>query len=142
MLAIMWGTTEVSRPTFQAPEELSNIIRQIAAPKAVRAGEVLFRRGDPVQGVYLVESGQVQLSVGGGGATWIAEVGSMLGLPATVRDSDYSLTAVAIEDTAVAFADKALVRKVLAENVALCFHVVQILSGELQWLRETVVIGE
>ncbi len=114
----------------------------MATVLTIPAGEVLFRRGDSVKGVYLVENGQVQLSVGGGGATWFAEAGSMLGLPATVRDTDYSLTAVAVEDTVVAFADKTVVRKLLAEDVLLCFHVVKILSGELQWLRETVVGSE
>ncbi|MFB3812677.1 MAG: Crp/Fnr family transcriptional regulator [Terriglobales bacterium] len=105
----------------------------------ISTGEVLFRRGDSVKGVFLIESGRVQLSVGGGAATWIAEPGSLLGLPATVRGTEYSLTAVALDDTAVRFADNALVRKVLAADVSLCFQVVEMLSGELQWLRESMV---
>ncbi len=126
----------ISRQTFSAPAELSSAITRLGKPQLLRAGEVLFRRGDPVKGVYLIQAGRVQLSIGPYGTTWTAEPGSLLGLPATVRDSDYSLTAVAVEDTEVAFAENALVRKVLATDAALCYQVVEILSGELQWLRD------
>ncbi len=137
MLRPMSGEISVvSRQTFRAPAELNSAITRLAKPQLIRAGEVLFRRGDRVKGVYLIQAGRVQLSVGAYGATWTAEPGSLLGLPATVRDSDYSLTAVAVEDTVVAFAENRLVRKVLESDASLCFQAVEILSGELQWLRD------
>ncbi len=129
-------TSLISRQTFCAPAELSDAITRLGTPQTLRAGEVLFRRGDPVKGVFLIQAGRVQLSLGPYGTSWTAEPGSVLGLPATVRNSDYSLTAVAVEDTVAAFAETRLVRKVLATDAALCYQVVELLSGELQWLRD------
>ena len=67
---------------------------------------VLFKQGDPAKGLFLVEAGKIALSQGRGRSKrmfGIADAGSVLGLPAIVRNQPYSLTAIAVEDTELTF---------------------------------------
>ena len=80
-----------------AEQRLSEITMTHSYPK----GAVLFSEGQAPQGVFIVRSGAVKLSVNStDGRTLIvrfAESGDVLGLPATLTGKPYSLTAEVIE---------------------------------------------
>ncbi len=125
-----------NRQAFHAPEQLRRAIAAIGSRRIVHAGEELFRQGDPVRGVFLVNSGKVKLSLELQQGSLLAEAGSVLGLPAAVRDSTYSLNATVVDDSELTYVAHQDMRKLLNSDSELCFQVVQILSGELQRLRE------
>lgn len=76
---------------------------QITQPK----GTVLFRRGEPAVGIYLVKSGRIDLRLENeeGRPVWrrIATRHSIIGLPGTLAKRHYTLTATACETSHLAF---------------------------------------
>ena len=109
--------------------------------ETVPRGTMLFRKGDPLKGVFVVLQGRVALSAGDDPVriTRIAGKGSLLGLPATVRNRRYSLTAEAVTDTEVCLVPPERFREALATNPLLGLAVVAILSEEVAGLRRFVV---
>ena len=128
----------ILRQPFRAPRELQKALSEIAREKAVRTDAVLFKQGDPVKGVFLISSGKVALSLANGRAKkvfGIAEAGSLLGLPATVRNTPYSLTAKVVEDSKIAFISRTKVKRLLLSDSKLCLEAVQVLSSEVRSVR-------
>ena len=125
------------RQPFQAPRELRKAVNEIGSPRVVPGDAVLFQQGTPPKGVFLVSSGKVALSLNKRKAKnyWVADAGSLLGLPATVRNTPYSLTAKAIEETKVVFVSRAKLRRLLLSNPKLCFEAVRILGAEVRSIR-------
>ena len=97
--------------------------------------------GQESEGVFLVLEGRVALSSGEDPVriTRIAEKGSLLGLPATVRDKPYSLTAEAVTDLRVCHMLPAAFRELLATNATLGLTVVNMLAEEISILRKLAV---
>src|SRR3954470_6079758 len=88
-------------PAFQASPEICAELQRIGKPLDVKSNTLLFQRGEQNRGLYVVTAGRFALSSGDDPVTVtrIAEKGCLLGLPATVRDAPYSLTAEAVVDS-------------------------------------------
>ena len=126
---------------FQAPASLRRALAGVGLPKAAKPEAVLFRQGDPPNGLYLIEAGKVALTLSKGKtckAFWIAEAGSVLGLPSTVRNQPYSLTAKVIEPVRMIYVSRTKVRRLLLSDSELCFTAVQILGAEVRSVRLVV----
>jgi len=101
-------------------------------------GTVLFRCGDPARGLYLICSGRIAVSLEPESFLYpprIVGPGSVLGLPATVAGSPYSLSAEVIEKAELAFVPRAAMLNCLSTNQSLCFEVMELLSGEISSTR-------
>ena len=102
------------------------------------AGTVLFREGDPVRGLFLLGKGAVRLSLGkkGKSITYrVVQPKYVLGLPATLLNRPYSLTAEVIEDSELRFVEWAKAMDYLKERPDMCMHVLEFLSHEMVWIR-------
>lgn len=132
------ATSPVLRQPFQAPRPLQRAITAIGREKIIRTDAVLFRQGDPVKGAFLIQSGKIALTLQHSRKNkkcWLADAGSLLGLPATVRKTNYSLTARAVEDTKVAFVSRTKLQRLLLSDPQLCFEAVRVLAAEIRSLR-------
>jgi CRP-like cAMP-binding protein len=123
---------------LEAPSELR--LRLAAVGTAIRcsAGEFLFRRGDPLKGVFLICSGAVRLGLEHDPVSFpsrVAEPGSVLGLPATLSGSPYSLTAEALEESKLIFVSQESLLGLMRDQHNLCFDVMRILTEELAATR-------
>jgi CRP/FNR family transcriptional regulator, cyclic AMP receptor protein len=101
-------------------------------------GTILFRHGEAVRGLFLIRSGKVSLALDGANASFPSRIlgaGSVVGLPATVAGSPYSLTAQVVEDAELAFVPRDAVVDCLRQNPDLCFEVMDMLSGEISGTR-------
>lgn len=108
------------------------------------AGTILFRHGDAVLGVYLIRRGRVCLALDGGNPAFPPRIlgpGSVVGLPASVAGSPYSLTAQVIEDAELAFVPRADLLQCLEQDPQLCFEVMDILSSEISGTRSALKHG-
>jgi CRP-like cAMP-binding protein len=126
---------------FLAPAPLQKALGEIGSVKIFKPDAVLFKQGDPAKGVYLIQAGKVALTLAKGKtrkAFWIAETGSVLGLPSTVRNLPYSLMAKAIEDTTVIFVSRTKMQRLLLSDPNLCFKAVQILGAEVRSVRLSI----
>ncbi|MBN9437601.1 cyclic nucleotide-binding domain-containing protein [Bosea sp. (in: a-proteobacteria)] len=89
-----------------------------AESRSLRAGDVLFRRGEGSDGAFLVVSGAVALSREDDGrpAEEIAGPGALLGELALFAALERPATAIAREPTQVMKLSRSVMRRVLAES--------------------------
>lgn len=122
---------------FVLSAELRERLEEMASSSAKPAGTVLFRRGDSVSGVFLIEKGKAKLTLGESSAYPPRKLGpgSILGLPATLAGAPYSLTAEVVEDAQVGFIPRDTILEFLRANPLFCFQVTQILGEELSEMR-------
>lgn len=124
---------------FAASQELCSALRAIGTANTVKEGTVLFRQGEEVKGVYVVNSGKVRLSLTdtttGSVSDRFAQGGSVLGLPATMAGNAYSLTAEVRSAAEVVFVPRERVLELLRVQPTLCFEVVEILAQEVAHMR-------
>lgn len=126
---------------FQVPKEVSAELVQVGTIKTAAPGTILFRQGQAPKGVFLVLEGRIALSSGEDPVrvTRVAEKGSLLGLPATVRNQPYSLTAESVSNVRVCHISTAKFRKMLSTNTELGLTVVNLLAEEISVLRRLAV---
>jgi len=89
-----------------------------ASERALRAGEVLFRRGDRADGGFVILSGRLALNASGEGVDG-AEIhgpGTLIGEAALLAETNRPGTALAVEPTRVLVLSRALMHRVLEEH--------------------------
>lgn len=136
----LFRKSAVPKP-FQVPAAVSAELLRLGTLKTASAGTILFRLGQEPNGVFLVMEGRVALSSGEDPVrvTRIAEKGSLLGLPATVQNHPYSLTAEAVSYVKLCHISPSKFRKLLATNTELGLTVVNMLAEEISVLRKLAV---
>lgn len=123
------------------PPELEAQLQRRSTAVTRAKGAILFRRGDAVQGVFLVLQGAVSLSLDDGCLVYPARVlgpGSIIGLPATVAGAPYSLTAEVVEDAELAFVDRESILECLRSHPDLCLQVMDLLGNEIAGVRSAL----
>jgi CRP-like cAMP-binding protein len=126
---------------FQAPPEVCAELQRLGKHRFLVAGTILFKRGDQNHGLFVVVNGRFALCSGDDPAqvTRIAEKGSLLGLPATVRNAPYSLTAEAVTDCDVYVISPDEFRALLTNNPTVGMAVLAILADEVFEMRRIFV---
>lgn len=111
------------------------------AIKSVRVypkGTMLFEQGTAVNGVYVVESGQVRvLLLSSDNRQQFLEVagpGTILGLSETMSGDRHRVTAEAGDHTTVAFIPRESFVEFLRDHCEFCMQVVRLLSEDLHGL--------
>jgi len=98
------------------------------------ANSVLFRRGEPARGVYLVQSGVVELSLEAERTRKLinrtAGPGSIVGLPAAVSGEPYSLTATTLSTCDFLFVEPDRVVQLLRSDPGLALPLLETLAHE------------
>jgi len=137
MRAVRMGDLHVSQAMKDQLLHLGTIVSK-------RKGTVLFTRGDAVTGVFLIRGGKILLTLDRINLAFPPRTlgaGSVVGLPAAVGDTPYSLTATVIEDAELAFVPREALVDCLRQNPALCFEVMDILSREISGTRHALKSG-
>jgi CRP-like cAMP-binding protein len=105
-------------PLFAALEpDALRLIAFSAETRILRAGDVLFRRGDASDGGYIVRTGSIALDLDGvgGAAAQIARVDDLIGETAMITMIERPVTAVAREPSTVLKVSRKLFHRVLHE---------------------------
>ncbi len=124
--------------SFVAPQELRNALLSYGSELNHPAGKVLFERGQKAYGLFLLQSGSARLSVPGALDRSVGP-GSLLGVPGTLSKGVYSLSAELLEESAVLFVPAERVAEITTERPEIGFQLVQLLSREIQELRQRIV---
>jgi len=106
-----------------------------------RAGTVLFRRGDPCAGLFLILNGRVRLILEPSIAAFPDRVlgpGCVLGLPSVMAGEPYSLTAEVVEDAELAEVTQQKLTECLRHGPELCFEIMEMLSREISSTRTAI----
>ena len=137
----MTKKTDSDAQPFAVSEEVLTALRVVAQPMHADAGSFLFQEGDLPAGVYVVETGTVELYLADHqdsrrfGRT--AGPGSGLGLPACVSEKPYSLTAEVTSAANIGFVSQKELQACLRKNPMICFQILQVIAEELQRIRAT-----
>jgi len=114
---------------------------QLATIVSKPVGAMLFRRGDACAGAFLICSGKVRLTLDVGPRTFLPRTfgaGCVVGLPAAVTGSNYSLSAEVIEEAELACVSQDALGDSLRQDSIMCFEVMQILSREISDTRSAI----
>jgi CRP-like cAMP-binding protein len=125
-----------------ATPELQSQINRVASVLCKERGTILFRRGDPGRGVFLIREGKVSLHLDGKTQLYPADTlghGAIIGLPATFSGEKYSLTAKVSEDAELAFVSREDFLALMAEDTKLCLEAMHMLGAEIASIRAALV---
>jgi CRP-like cAMP-binding protein len=102
--------------------------------RVVRAGDVLFRRGEMSDGGYLVTSGAIALDSADDGspATVVATTGALIGELALIIDTARPATAIAREPSSVLKIGRSVFRRVLDEFPELAAVVRDVVAARVE----------
>ncbi|MGL4323954.1 MAG: cyclic nucleotide-binding domain-containing protein [Beijerinckiaceae bacterium] len=104
-------------PMTRLDRDALRLIAFSADQRRLRAGDVLFRKGDASHGAVLVLSGSIALDVAGDGspAADIVMPGALIGEMALITKTEQPAQAVARENSEVLMISRLLFRRVLGE---------------------------
>lgn len=136
---ITTGVRIVSQPsTGKLSPDLYQALHGIKSVKVYSKGATLFRRGMPVNGVYVVDSGRVRILLptlqSRPQLLEIAGPGTILGLSETMSGDDYRVTAQADDHVTASFIPRDGFLEFLRLNCDYCMQIVRLLSEDLHSL--------
>ena len=100
---------------------------------------VLFRRGDKAFGTFLVLKGTVHLDFGVDGSNPLNRAygpGALVGLPATLTERAYSMTATVSEDAELGFLSVGELKSLLREQPELQLQLLDILAAKIAQIKQ------
>lgn len=119
--------------------ELLRAFEGRAPERHYKRGGMVYRRGRPVRGLFLIQKGRVRLSLGEGATSLslhVAGPGTLLGLGENISGSAYEATVEALEPCQIAFLEREEFLSYLRQNCGLCMQLVQLLSEDLHQLYQ------
>ena len=115
----------------EAQRDLAHIQTSLQFPE----GHLLFREGEPAEGIVVLASGGVKLSIcshkGQQLVLRVAGPGDILGLSATVSGKSHEATAETTAASQVFFVKRKDLLRYLKEHTDACMHVVEFLSNDV-----------
>ncbi len=108
-----------------------------------KKGQVIFNEGTKPSGLYCVHSGKVKVAkMGSDGKEQIirlAKPGDMIGYRALMADSNFSASAVALDDAVLCFIPKSQFMELISHNIDFSNGLMKLLSKALGEAEERVV---
>jgi len=127
---------------FVADSELIQALTERATPILCGTDRLLFRQGEPPDGLYILHKGEVTLSMTGLAGDSILSLqvssGSLLGLPGLVGNQPFSLSAVARAGAEVSFLTREDFTVLMQAHPLLSFKIVQVLAAEVSSARRAI----
>jgi len=107
-----------------------------------KAGSLLFKQGDAVTGVYILNKGKARLTLQSSeGHIHFEETvgrGGLIGLPAAISGNPYSLTAEVLTDSELAFVSRHELVTLMQSDIVLSLRLVELLSQEVRAMRDVI----
>jgi CRP-like cAMP-binding protein len=102
-------------------------------------GAVLFRRGEPAFGIFLIRKGNISLRLEGEDGRILidrtAGADSVIGLPATLSGTRYSLSAVTLEESEVAHLNNQVLFDLIRSDSSVGMELMRALGDEVVQMR-------
>jgi len=128
--------------SFKVDTELETKLLGKARNISMQAGALLFNQGDAVTGVYILSKGRARLTLRSiDGKIYLEEIvgcGGLLGLPAAISGTPYSLTAEVLSDSELAFLSREELVSLMQSDVSLSLKLVELLSQEVRAMRDVI----
>jgi CRP-like cAMP-binding protein len=122
-----------------ADPKLIEVLESLSLPIYCGQGRKLFMQGEACNGLYILESGEAAqvLNAASGRTVYCIHTGSgsLLGLPATVGNEPYSMTAMVKKGSKVRFVTRYDFEKLVEAEPQLYPGVMQLLAAEVRSAR-------
>jgi len=133
------ATTLKRSPLFSGLTEAEMaFIAPRAVPRAYAAGETIFTEGEPCQGLYVVEHGQIKIfKVSAGGREQVLAIdgpGSSIAELPVFDDGNYPASASALSDAGTVFVSKQDFRALCLEHPQVALKVLRVVGARLRRL--------
>ncbi len=130
---------------FVAGQELVQALEKHSSAVPCDQERTLFHQGDEAVGVFILHSGQATLTMQSNSGEVVLRIesgpGSLLGLPGLIGNRPYSLTAIAHPGSQVSFVAREAFLRLMDQNPALSFKVLQVLAAEVHTARQAIFAG-
>jgi len=123
------------------PSQLRTEVEHLASVLHKQKGAILFRRGDPGIGVFLICKGKVSLQLDSNIPLYPSRTlgpGAIVGLPATICGETYSLAAQVTEDAELGFVSRNDFLALMKKDTSLCLEAMDLLGKEIASIRSAV----
>jgi CRP-like cAMP-binding protein len=128
--------------SFKVDAELESKLLGNARNISKQAGALLFSQGDAVTGIFILSKGRARLTLrSADGKIHLEEIvgrGGLLGLPAAISGTPYSLTAEVLSDSELAFLSREELVSLMQSDVSLSLRLVELLSQEVRAMRDVI----
>ncbi|MDR2353320.1 MAG: Crp/Fnr family transcriptional regulator [Deltaproteobacteria bacterium] len=116
------------------PQEIDSIL-QIAVVKQYQPSQVIFNRGDPGSGLYVLVAGKVRIFVSGNGSKEqllrVLLPGDSFGEAGIFLDHGYPSTSQSLDKSTVYYFSGERVRNLISDNQRLCSNFLKLLALKL-----------
>lgn len=124
---------------LKASEKLQAALKTVANTECYPTAHILFREEGEGVGVFLVCKGKVRMGVTGlPNLDRNFAAGSLLGLPATFTGHAYSLTAVTLVASQVAYVPRERFLDLMRERPDLCREATDMLGREVTYIQSAL----
>lgn len=127
---------------FVAAPELIEALEKNSTPISCGEDRVLFNQGDSPEGLYILDQGEITLTMKSPGGQQVMEIeahpGSLLGLPGLIGNGPYTLSAIAHDGTQVSFVSRERFTGLMQADPQLSLKILQVLAAELRSARQAL----
>lgn len=121
-------------------------LEQLSATKscyAYKKGQLIFHEGGKPSGLYCIHSGKIKIAkMGSDGKEQIvrlAKPGDVIGYRALMADTNYSASAIALDDAVICFIPRSQFLELISHNVDFASGLMKLLSNALGEAEERMV---
>lgn len=129
--------------TFVADPDLILALARQSSSVVCRQDTVLFRQGESPAGLYILDKGQVTLTMNSPMAESIVSIdaipGSLLGLPGLVGNQPYTLTALAQAGAHLSYITRESFTSLMQHDPLMSLKVLQVLAAEVRSARNAIL---
>ena len=127
---------------FLADPDLIQALDARSTPVPCELDRVLFRQGDPSEGLYIFHQGMATVSMvsENGNSLFAVQAlpGSLLGLPGLIGNQPYSLSVTAAAGSQVSFVSRDQFTALMQAEPQLSLKILQVLAAEVRSARKAL----
>ena len=124
---------------FVADPELIQALEKNSIEISCGEDRVLFNQGDNPQGLYILDQGEITLTMTSPSGQQVMQIqahpGSLLGLPGLIGNGFYTLSAIAHDGARVSFVPRDEFTSLMQADPHLSLKILQVLAAELRSAR-------
>jgi CRP-like cAMP-binding protein len=128
---------------FLADDELIEALGPGSKRVVCHEDRILLKQGEQPAGVYAIQSGEAALVMQSDSGEVVmcvqAGPGSLIGLPGTIANEPYTMTALARRGSEIRFKTSMDLGELLAANPALYPRILKVLAAEVRGVRRAIL---
>lgn len=128
---------------FIADQELIQALQTYAMKVSCGGDCILFRQGDAPAGLYIINKGEVILTMSSLAGESVLSIqvppGSVLGLPGLIGNEPYTMTAIANCGAEISFVPRNDVLALMQTNPILSLKLLPVLAAEVRSARQAML---